>query len=107
MEDVHHLINATRKYFKCSINWEGQNHLGLNLDWNYIRNYVDIFMPGYIPTALNKLQHKPPARPQDALHPRNKPVYGKHFQLYTQQRSILKLNSLDTNCVKSINVTFL
>ena len=35
MEDAHHLINAIKKYFKCSINWEGQNYLGLTLDWNY------------------------------------------------------------------------
>ena len=35
MEDAHHLINVIKKYFKCSINWEGQNYLGLTLDWNY------------------------------------------------------------------------
>ena len=54
MEDVHHLINAIRKYFKFSINWEGQNYLGLTLDCNYTKKYVDISMPGYIPTALHK-----------------------------------------------------
>ena len=34
MEDVNHLINTIRKYFKLSIDWEGQNYLGLTLDWN-------------------------------------------------------------------------
>ena len=84
MEGTHHLINEIRKYFKWSIDWEGQNYLGLTLDWNYTRNYFEISMPGYIPTALHKLQQKPPERPQNAPHPRNKPVYGKHIQLDTQ-----------------------
>ena len=59
-----HLINVIRKYFKSSIYWEGQNYLGLTLDWNYTKNYVDISIPGYIPTAFHKFQHKPPACPQ-------------------------------------------
>ena len=58
IEDAHHLINTIRKYFKLSINWEGQNYLGLVLDWNYNKKYVDISMPGYIPTALKKSNKK-------------------------------------------------
>ena len=82
------------------------------LSWfNFIlelqKKYVDIYMPGYISTTLQKLNQKPPARPQDAPHPWKKPVYGKHIQLATQQRSAPKLNSADTNRVQSINVTFL
>ena len=64
-------------------------------------------MPGYIPTALRRFQHKPPACPQDAPHPWNKPVYVKHIQLATQQISAPKLNFADINCVQSINGTFL
>ena len=45
MEDAHHLINGIKKYFKCSIDWEGQNYLGLTLDCNYKKKYVDISMP--------------------------------------------------------------
>ena len=107
MEDAHHFINAIRKYLKCSINWKGRNYIGLNLYWNYTKNYVDISMPGYIPTTFHKFQQKPPARPQDVPYPWNKFFYGKHIQLATQQRSAPKPNSTDTNSVQSINVTFL
>ena len=107
MEDAHHLINATRKYFKCSIDWEGKNDLGLTLDWKYTKEYFDISMPGYIPTALQKIQHKPPARPQDAPHLWNKPVYVKHIQLTTQKISAPKINSADTNRIQSIDDNFL
>ena len=107
MEEMHHLINAIKKYFKCSINWEGQNYLGLAFDWNYTKKFVDISMPGYIPTVLHKFQHKRPESPQDASHPWNKSVYGKHTQLATHQSSAPKLNSADTNRVQSVNGTFI
>ena len=64
-------------------------------------------MPGYIPTTLKIFQHKPPARPQDAPHPWNKPVYGKHTQLATRQSSAPKLNTTDTSRVQSINSNFI
>ena len=60
-------------------------------------------MPEYIPTGFNKLQQKPPARPQDSPHPWNKPVDGKFIHLATKQISAPKLNSTDTNIVQSIN----
>ena len=107
MEDAHHLIDAIKKYFKCSIDWKGHNYLGLTLDWNYTKKYVDISMHGYIPTTLHKFQHKPPERPQDAPNPCNKPVYGKHIQLTTQKSSAQNLNSADTNIVQSISGNFL
>ena len=107
IDGMHHLINAIRKYFKCSINWEGQNYIGFTLDWNYTKKYVDISMSGYIRTPFQKFQHKPPARPKDDPHPWNKPVYFKHIQLATQQSSSPKPNSADTNSVQFINGTFL
>ena len=64
-------------------------------------------MHGYIPTTLQKLHHKPPARPQDAPHPWNKPAYGKRVQLAIQKFSAPKINSEDTNRVQSINGPFL
>ena len=64
-------------------------------------------MPGYIPTALHKFQHKPPSYTQDAPHPCNKPVYGKHIQFATQKSYTPKLNSAYTNRVQSINGTLL
>ena len=96
-----------QKYFKCSIDWEGQNYISSTLDWKYTKKYVDISMPRYIPISLHRFHHKPPARPQDAPHPWNKPVYGKHIQLATQKRSAPEINSTDTNRVQPINGTFI
>ena len=52
-------------------------------------------MPGYTPTALHKLQHKPLDFPQYTPHLRNKTAYGKLIQLATQQSSASKLNSTE------------
>ena len=101
MDDAHHLINEIIKYFKCSIDWERKNHLGLTLDWNYAQNYYDISIPGYITLSLHKFQHKPLARTQYSLYPWNKPDYGN------QQSPAPKTNSTDTNLVQSINGNFL
>ena len=64
-------------------------------------------MPGYISTKFYKYQHKPPARSQDDTYLLNKHVYGKHIQLAIQQSYAPKLNSADTNCMQSINITLL
>ena len=64
-------------------------------------------MPGYIPTAFHRFQHKLPAHAQDAPNSWNKSVYDKHIQLATQQSSAPKLNFTDTNDVQSIKWTFL
>ena len=64
-------------------------------------------MPGYIPTTLQKFQHKPSARAQDAPYSWNISIPGKHIKLATQQISSPKLNSSDKNHVQSINSTLL
>ena len=77
------------------------------MDWNYAKKYIDISMPGYKPTALHKLKHKPPDRSQDAPRTWNKYTYGKQIQLFTQQNSAPNLNSADTNNVQLININVL
>ena len=37
-EDTHHFINDIKKYFKLSIDWKGQNYLGLTLDSKYTKS---------------------------------------------------------------------
>ena len=103
LDCLHHPINAIKLYFKLSINWGRHNYRGLTSDWSYAKKYVYISMPGYIPTAQYKFQHKPSAHDQDARQTWNKTIYVKQIQLSTQQNSAPKINSADTNCVQSVN----
>lgn len=51
-----HLLNALRKYYKVSVDYEGKKYCGLQITWNYDKHFVDISMPGYIDRLLHKFQ---------------------------------------------------
>jgi hypothetical protein len=76
-----HLLNSLRQDYKISVDWAGSDYCGLYIKWNYAKNYVDISMPGYIASTLERLQHPRPARPQHALHQWTQPAYGQKLQL--------------------------
>ncbi len=82
--DVDYLITTLTNVYKLSIDWEGNNYLGLTLDWDYNARTVDISMPGYIDRALHRFQHPPPSRPQESPHQWQAPTYGATIQLALQ-----------------------
>ena len=47
-EDVEHLCDSLREYYKISTDWKGSDYCGLLLKWNYEQGYIDISMPGYV-----------------------------------------------------------
>jgi hypothetical protein len=76
-----HLIKCLQAdYEDISIDWEGKLFAGITLDWDYENRTCDLSMPQYIPDALHKFQHPPPAQPQDSPHPCNAPQYGIKVQ---------------------------
>ena len=105
-EDADHLISSIRKHFKCSVDWEGKNYLGLTLNWNYTKRYVDVSMPGYIKAALNKFQWTR-SKAQHSPHPWNRPVFGQRIQYADTGPDSPPLNATDTTRVQSICGTFL
>ena len=107
MDDANHLIESIRKKYKCSVDWTGKNYLGLTLEWNYIKKWVDISMPGYIPAARHKFQHKDPKKPQYSPHPWTKPTFGQRIQWVKVDPNSPKLDKPGTLRVQSISGTFL
>jgi hypothetical protein len=81
LADANHLLDTLRKYYKISVDWAGKNYCGLTINWNYRRRYVDTSMPGYLPSALKRLQHVAPSSPQYAPHKWSQPAYGQKLQL--------------------------
>ena len=67
-EDIQHLKKAIEKQYTCTIDWTGRNFLGLHLNWNYVKQYVDVSMPDYISNALQRLQHVVTVYPQYSPH---------------------------------------
>ena len=84
--DADHLINALRDFYKVSVDWKGDLYCGIQLKWCYTgRRHVDLSVPDYIRKALHELQHKKPARRQDAPHRHNKPTFGATKQKPTPE----------------------
>ncbi len=79
--DAEHLLTSLRNHYKISVDWAGTDYCGLSIKWNYAKRYVDISMPGYIKSTLDRLQHPTPSRPQHAPHLWTQPAYGQKLQL--------------------------
>ena len=63
------------------MDWEGRNYLGLTIDWNYSKEYVDIPIPDYVRKAMDKTQHPKTKIPQYAPHSWSVPAFGKILQM--------------------------
>jgi len=81
VENVQHLLDAVRQYYKCSCDWVGERYCGLTIKWDYDGRKVHLAIPGYLPKALTCFKHPIPTKPQDQPYPHVKPNYGAKTQL--------------------------
>ena len=61
-EHAEHLLKALREDYTVEVDWTGQLYVGINLEWNYKKGYVDISMPGYVQKQLTRYAHPSPRR---------------------------------------------
>ena len=54
IENCNHLISALRDLYTVTTDLIGKKYLGIALQWNYEKNYVDISIPGYVAKALHR-----------------------------------------------------
>jgi len=105
-QDADHLLSALQDKYSITIDWSGDSYLGLNINWQYDKGYVEISMPDYVPKALAKFKHPPPRLPQHAPHAWTAPVYGQKTQYASEDCSPL-LDEDETTRVQAISGTFL
>ena len=65
-EHAQHLYDTLDNFYDVTADWEGKRFVGITLDWQYDKRYVDTHMPGYIPKAQKKFAHPTPKKPQHA-----------------------------------------
>jgi hypothetical protein len=82
-EHANHLAKILKEHYKCSIDWDGNWYLGMNMDWDYNGHKVHVSMLDYVPKALTCFQHQAPNKPQHQPYPHVKPNYGVKAQ-YTE-----------------------
>ena len=105
--DADHLLQALKKQYDITFDWEGKKYLGVDLDWDYVNRTVTLSMPKYVEAALHKLQHTTPKRPQRAPHKWNTPSYGAKIQFAPTDDEGPPLNSASLKRVQQIVGIFL
>ena len=99
-DDIYRLLDALRTHYTISEDPTGSHYCGLQIDWNYYKQYVDISIPGYIAKALQKFQHPTPKKPQYAPHAWITPTYEKKGNLHSPQKRyqyLVKIVPNDSN----------
>ena len=66
-KNADHLVAALKGKYKISKNLTGSLYCGIDIRWDYKNRTLDLGMPGYIKTQLQRYKHKktylPPAPP--------------------------------------------
>ena len=75
-----HLVVALKRKYKISEEWTGSLYCSIDIKWNYMACTLDLGMPGYIKTQLQRYKHSKPTRPQHSPHPVAPRRYGKSAQ---------------------------
>lgn len=80
-EHAHHLAAALKEDYEVTMDWTGSLYAGITLTWDYVHKTVDLSMPGYVQTMLDKFNHPKPTIPEHSPYQHNRPQYGVKVQL--------------------------
>ena len=108
-DDAQHLMDCLGQNYKYTTDWKGKNYCGLTMEWNYEDGYVDVSMPGYVPSSLQRLQHVPEKVPQYSPHVHTPIKYGmKGSRQYANAPDETPLLSpTETKHIQSVTGSFL
>lgn len=73
---VLHLKAVIKKSYPVTTNWEGNQFIGVHLDWDYGRRELKASMPNYVKQALLQFQHETPDRVQCGPSKYTPPKFG-------------------------------
>ncbi len=51
-EDAQHLVDALKKDYTITIDWDATKYIGLTIEWDYVKGKVHVHMPRYVPKTL-------------------------------------------------------
>ncbi len=80
-DNLHHLYDALcKETYEIVEDCIGDLYCGINLKWNYEKQYVDLFMPKYVMKQLTRYAHVAPLKPKKCPFSPNPINYGKDNQ---------------------------
>jgi hypothetical protein len=85
MTDATHIIEALKKDYTITVDWDASKYIGLTIKWDYKNGKVHMHMPGYIEKTLKRLKHVNPSKVQNSPHPHKITHCGAKIQ-YTDDQ---------------------
>jgi hypothetical protein len=87
--------------------WAGDLYCGINLEWNYAKQWVDIAMPTYAIKNLTQYIHPAPLKLQHCPYTPNPFIYGKDNQATTSSKTSPLLDAAGKKRIQQIVGSFL
>ncbi len=106
-EHANHLAKILEKHYKCSIDWDGNQNLGMTMNWDYNGHKVHVSKLDYVSKALTCFQHRAPNKPQHQPYPHIKPNYGAKAQCTEDTDTSALLPNKDKRFIQEVINTFL
>ena len=78
--DADHIITTLKKFYDITIDWSRKYFCGLDIEYNYDEQYIDISMKHFVIKILQRLQHTYLTKPQYAPYQWTAPNYGNNKQ---------------------------
>ena len=88
------LRNTVNSLYTTTFDTTKVLYCGISLLWNYINQYVNVSMPGYVERVLTRFNVNMPVHPQYSPHAHNYSNYGVAIQ-FTSPVDTSKLVSVD------------
>jgi len=108
-DDAHHLVNAIKKHYVCTVDWEAERYCGVAFKWDYTSRIrkVHLTMPNAVQKALLRFNHVKPTKPQYQPYPHQPIVYGAKAQYETLPVKSPKLDKAGTKFIQEVTGVFL
>jgi hypothetical protein len=101
-DDINHLISSIKKTYTLTEDWTGNLYFGMMLEWDYVRQMVDISMPGYIKKKLQEYDHIMPRKLQQCPYSLEPKKFGMEAQTPHPPNSTPKLDAKGIRHVQKI-----
>jgi hypothetical protein len=106
--NLQHLYDALRKEtYEIVEDRVGDLYCGINLKWNYTKNYVDLDMSKYVMKQMTRYAHPAPLKPQHCPYSPNPISYGKDNQAPTPTDDSPLLDAAGKKRIQQIVGSFL
>ena len=100
--DATHLINALKKDYTITVDWNATKYIGLTIAWDYENGKVHIHMPGYLEKTMMQFEHDKPNKPQNSPHPHKITQYGTKIQYVDDEDDSPPLSLAETKYVQAV-----